>query len=256
MTLAAVFFAATVAGFLVNRHVANKFANVHHVNPLLYLLAKAPYNFVKNILGIRIWTNTLIHTQGEHPIVKWPLPARFRVGEITEVGIGWISVFYPAEWILSIIAAFGAALTVLVHASMKAGKSIVPARAWWPVRLFRGFASLTRGQSIMMRIAVVYGVVSLIIVPLLGADIYRYVYYAWPALWLFAPVILVRRYELTGAANRATVALLLIAHQALCWMCVVQGSIALDARNTLLLLVIAIALQVCCWRCLDRLAVD
>jgi hypothetical protein len=255
LTHTVVFLIATAIGFLVNRHVANKFANVHHINPLLYLIAKAPYNFIKNILGIRIWTNTLTHTQGDHPFVKWSLPARFHMGQITEVGISAIWLAYPAQWVLSVITTFGAALTVLVHASVNAGRcAAAPAGASWPVCLYRGLNSLIRQQPVWMQIAAVYGIVSLVIVPLLGADIPRYAYYAWPALWLLAPSLLARRYDLTWDANRTTIASLLFAHLALCWMCIVQGYVAFNNINNLVLLAIATALQVWCWRCLQRLA--
>ena len=94
--VAAGFVAATVAGSLLNRYVSGlSAANVHNVSGLTYMLAKVPYNFTKNVLGIQVWTNTLTHTQGDNPMFRHALPRRLRLGGVNEVGISEISVAFP-----------------------------------------------------------------------------------------------------------------------------------------------------------------
>jgi hypothetical protein len=222
--LASLFAVATLVGFLLNRHVTNMSAgNMHHITGLTYMLGKVPYNFTKNILGIQVWFNTLIQTQGNHPMVRYSLPHRLQMGGISEVGISEISPLFPLRWLLSSACTFGVLLTVLLHAGRRAWIEAGPRP--WLARARRVFALLAADQPFVLRVAGAYGIISFILVPVLGTATHRYVYYAWPAFWLTALALFVRNYlpESAPALARAGHLLiaLLVVHAVLIWLPVV-----------------------------------
>ncbi|HSV14352.1 MAG TPA: hypothetical protein VLI90_08840 [Tepidisphaeraceae bacterium] len=252
-TWAVLFFAATIAGFLVNRYGSNHASNVHHINPLLYLAVKAPYNFVKNILGVQIWTNTFVATQGDHPIYRWPLPRRLHLGGIDTIGISDMSPVYPLNWLISIISTFGVMLTVVLQSIARRAQAF---RNQNPLRrVSSAFGALLRGEPFVVQFAGAYGIINFLLVPLLGSAVHRYIYYAWPGFWIFAPVLLARRYDIFTAAARPALWTLLVIHLALAWSRSVQLLWPDSSLFTLAVLAAVVVLQVFAWRLLARLEV-
>jgi hypothetical protein len=256
---AGLFLAATVVGMLVNRHVSNHLStgNVHHLGGLSYLLGKVPYNFTKNILGVQVWTNTLVRTQGNQPLVRWMLPMWLRVGEITDVGVSEISPLFPLRWLVSTVTAFGVLLTVLVHATGAAWRTAVAGTGGRFARCGQTLSALSARQPVAVRVAGLYGVISLVLVPVLGTATNRYVFYAWPAFWVLGLGLFVGRYcpAATAGVRRAWPALaaLLVLHVILCWH--PSGPILGLHRVTSALIVFAgsVLLHVLAWHCLGML---
>jgi hypothetical protein len=256
----AVFLLATVAGLWLNHHVATKSAgNIHQIDPVTYLLAKVPFNFLQNVMGVRLWSNTYIPMHGDHPIVRWALPAWVRAhsGAITEIGINDLSPRFPANCLSGVLCGFGVLLTTLAKEIYdKARAATLPiAGRWRRCRAIgRGFADLLAKQPLALRVAGVYGIVTLLIVPLLGSAVLRYVFYAWPAFWLLGAKLFQRDY-LSAPRNRRCLGALLIVHLALVWLPLAQGWRDANDRSfrPLAYLAAAVVLQYVAWRLLSAI---
>ena len=78
--------------------------NIHHLPDFAYLLFKAPHQFLKNVLGIRIWVNTL---PVGNPWIKFALPPTLCWGAVREVGICPFEWSFPAYTSLTLLIIFG-----------------------------------------------------------------------------------------------------------------------------------------------------
>jgi hypothetical protein len=258
--IVAIFLLATAAGMLLNHHVAAKAAgNIHQINPLVYLLAKAPYNFLQNIVGVRLWSNTYIMIKGDHPLIQWALPPWMRQhsGAITHVGINDFSLSFPADYVIAVLCSFGVLLTALIKElrdKVAAAGGNITGR-WRRYRaVVRGVAVVLRPEPVAVRVAAVYGMISLLIVPILGSAVLRYVFYAWPAFWLWGAGFFQRQYLTAPGRNRPYLAALLAIHLILVWLPLSQGW--RDAQSnwairSLVILAVAIVLHWVVWRLLD-----
>ncbi len=80
--------------------------------------------------------------------------------------------------------------------------------AWKRWRLVRD-----EGLSLIGVVALLYGVISYLLVPCLGTAVGRYVAYAWPMAWIAAPEILARYFNTSNRLIGQLVSLQIIA----CW---------------------------------------
>jgi hypothetical protein len=258
--IVAIFLLATVAGLWLNHHVAARAAgNIHQIDPVIYLMAKVPFNFLQNIMGIRLWSNTYIPMHGDHPIVRWALPSWVRAhsGAITDIGINDLSPRFPANCLSAVLCGFGVLLTILAKEICGNARAEAPTTAgpWRRCRAVgRGFSGVLAGQPLALRVAGVYGIVTLLIVPLLGSAVLRYVFYAWPAFWLLSAKLFQRDY-LRALQNRWHLAALLIVHLALVWLPLAQGWRDANDRSfrPLAYLAAAVVLHGVAWRLLNAI---
>jgi hypothetical protein len=143
--------------------------NKHGVSEVMFLLGKASFNLLRSWFGIIGWTNTNADTLGCDPV--WQLPAPPWLGSIKAVGVCRPDWRIPLQTVMQMTGAFGALPVVLL----------------WLLRR-HGWRQL-RQQRLGTQIALLYGLLSWAMAPLLGTWIRRYVFYAWPSFLFGVPVL-------------------------------------------------------------------
>jgi hypothetical protein len=156
---------ATIAGSIVVKHLAARAQpNTEHLPESIYMLAKVPWNFLRNVLGLAPWSN--VNTQF-CPVPRWQLPVH--LGPVHAIGvcgfssIGWISISEAG------LTEFGL-LPLLV------------AFLWWRTR------KLAK-PNVLLRFALVYGAASILLAPVLGTWFTRLIGYAWPIFFVALPLL-------------------------------------------------------------------
>jgi len=190
---AAVLATAAALG-VVRRLAADALPNNEHISPLLYVAAKMPWNFLRNVLGIGLWAN--VYPACAAP--RWQ--AAVHLGPLQ--GIGWCG-FFPDM----VGKTLGSGLTIF---------GLLPLLAW----LLRRQMIRTGGRDdLMLRFAVLYGMVSFLLAPLLGEMFVRLYAYGWPLFLIALPLLLGRSgANFTSAwAAAAFLALHLFATWSLMW---------------------------------------
>ncbi len=194
-------FLAMAAGLLVSRHYAQSGpASVHGLGGGVYILGKLFWSFFKNVLGLPLWSNTLPECS---PVWVTALP--HSLGAIRQVGVCRPSVWGPGRLLLAWFGIFGIgpALAVVLWRRM--------------VPLLSGQGrdpGLTPGMVIVFRLCVVYGVISILMAPLLGASADRLVEYGWPFYFGVLPWFIVASYDLRGLRS----AWIVLLHLLTCWV--------------------------------------
>ncbi|HEV2275954.1 MAG TPA: hypothetical protein VGR96_17410 [Acidobacteriaceae bacterium] len=212
--------AATAAGMMTSHHFVQSGAmNSEGLSGGPYLLGKLVWGFSRNILGWPLWVNTMSLCD---PIWRVTLPQALHLGAIRTVGVCPLSLWGPARVLLAWFGAFGVGPAVAacflrpivfragLGRRFRAGREPDPG----------GDPALSAGPAIAFRFSLLYGMISLLLAPLLGASVDRLVEYGWPfyllALpWFFATPSL--------AASRAVLLegrgiWLLPLHLAACWI--------------------------------------
>jgi hypothetical protein len=198
---AGVGFLAMAAGLLVSRHFGQSGpASVHGLGGGAYILGKLFWSFFKNVLGLPLWSNTLPECS---PVWVTALP--HSLGAIREVGVCQPSAWGPGRLLLAWFGIFGIgpALALVLWRRM--------------VPLFTGKGrdpGLTPGMIIVFRFCAVYGVISILMAPLLGASADRLVEYGWPFYFGVLPWFIVAAYDPRGLRS----AWILLLHLLTCWV--------------------------------------
>src|SRR5205814_709271 len=148
-----------------------------------YLFLKVPYNFLRNVLGIFVWTNTVPYA----PRWSVELPRWLQFGKIREIGLVTAGFDGPSVVLRAWLTSFGIAPVMLLTILRRARKRIN-----WPTWL---------------RIAWVYGWAMFFLAPCFGHSIDRLVSYAWPAFWIVLPVVFVSVIEADGRTIASLIAL-------------------------------------------------
>ncbi len=191
---------AILCAGLVGRHYGQGGpASVHGLGGGVYILGKFFWSFFKNLLGLPLWSNTLPEC---NPIWKMALPGGHHLGAIREVGLCEPSVWGPARLLIAWFGIFGI------------GPSL--AFALWRKMISPAPATDQRspGQLIVFRFCMLYGVISILMTPLLGASADRLVEYGWPFYFVVLPWFVARNYDLGGIRTSAMVLL----HLVTCWL--------------------------------------
>ena len=155
-------FASLAAAMVVGHLSRNSLPNNENLPAWLYLPAKAPWNLLRNVLGVDPWSNV---NRDLCAVPVWHVSVHIR--SIQAIGICRFSPAQPS-WILdSALGIFG--LLPLLAAML-----------WWRHR---------RGQqrSVMMRFALLYGAACYVLAPVLGTDYPHLVGYAWPLFVVALP---------------------------------------------------------------------
>jgi hypothetical protein len=185
---------------LVSRHYGQGGPpSVHGLGGGAYILGKLVWSFFKNVLGLPLWSNTLPECS---PIWTKALPGGHPLGAIREVGLCQPSVWGPARLLIAWFGIFGI------------GPSL--AFALWRKMISPAPATDQRlpGQTIVFRFCLLYGVISILMAPLLGASADRLVEYGWPLYFVVLPWFVANTYDLRGTRTSAMVLL----HLLTCWL--------------------------------------
>jgi hypothetical protein len=188
---------AILSAGLISRHYNQEAAvSVHGIGGGTYILGKFIWSFFKNVLGMPLWSNTLPECS---PIWVKAIPPGAHFGAIRSIGLCQPSLWGPTRLLLAWFGIFGigpALALALWH------KLIAPAR------------ELTPGRGMVLRFCLVYGVISILMAPLLGASADRLVEYGWPFYLVFLPWFLSTSYDLRGLRPWG----LMLLHLLTCWL--------------------------------------
>ncbi len=190
---AAVAVVGTGAGIELAKHLAaNALPNTEGISPALYLIAKMPWNLLKNFFGIVPWAN--VYRSCEVP--RWQMP--LHLGPLTAVGVCRFGWRYPVWLLFQAMAVFGLLPLLLVK-----------------LRRVRMPASESRDE-VLLRFCVIYGVISFVMAGLLGEAFGRLFGYSWP-LFLVALPMLLGESGANFKSMRAAILFLLL-HLSLTWL--------------------------------------
>jgi hypothetical protein len=141
--------------------------NIHHLPDFLYLALKVPHQFLKNVLGFRIWSNTLPFGD---PFLKITLPHALQIGEVRVLGFCYPEWDLPLVTLLSLLTLFGAGPLII-----------------W---LTRRLELWNEPHPLAMRVAFVYGLIVFFLGTSVGDGVERLIGYGWPLFWIGLPYIL------------------------------------------------------------------
>jgi hypothetical protein len=141
--------------------------NLHRLPDFLYLALKVPHQFLKNVFGFRIWTNTLPY--GE-PFAKFTLPDYLRAGDVRVLGLCYPEWGLPLLTLISLLTLFGT------------GPLIV-----WSMRRLKLWKE---PHPLAIQIAFVYGLIAYFLGTSVGDGVDRLIGYGWPLFWIGVPYIL------------------------------------------------------------------
>jgi hypothetical protein len=197
---------AMVCGALVSRHFGQAgTAGVHGLGGGVYILGKLVWSFFKNLLGLPLWSNTLPEC---HPVWVYALPAGYHLGAIQTIGVCRPSVWGPVRLLLAWFGIFGIGPAFAVSLWRGMRQLLPPAQG-------RELAAPNLpGLVMVFRFCVVYGVISILMTPLLGASADRLVEYGWPFYFVVLPWFVSRSYHLRPSRAAG----LLLLHLATCWL--------------------------------------
>ncbi len=192
---------AMAAGVLVSRHYGQSGpASVHGLGGGAYILGKLFWSFFKNLLGLPLWSNTLPECS---PVWVTALP--HPLGAIRQVGVCRPDLWGPGRLLLAWFGIFGIgpALALVLWRRMVAALSGRERDL-----------ELPPGMVIVFRFGIVYGVISILMTPLLGASADRLVEYGWPFYFVVLPWFLFASYDLRGLRSGCV----LLLHLLTCWV--------------------------------------
>src|SRR6202453_780977 len=189
------------AGVLVSRHYGHSAPpSVHGLSGGAYILGKLFWSFFKNVLGLPLWSNTLPECSPTW-VTALPRP----LGAIRSIGVCQPSLWGPGRLLLAWFGIFGIgpALAAVLWRRM------VPVLSGQGRNL-----ELPPGMVIVFRFCILYGIISILMTPLLGASADRLVEYGWPFYFVLLPWVLSTSYDLRGIR----LAWLLLLHLFTCWL--------------------------------------
>jgi hypothetical protein len=163
----------TLVGMAASKFVArHAFANQHNINDTLYMIGKIPWNTSRNLFGITLWTNTLPVLP---PSRVWNVPHWLPLGGIHQVGYSEFSWEYLTLTSIWLLTSFGL------------GSLVAICLVWrTPLR------KLLPRQEPYLCIAAIYGAVTFLMSPMLGAALSRLFDYGWPLFLVYLPAMMPR----------------------------------------------------------------
>jgi hypothetical protein len=179
--IAAAAIVATALGASIAGYAA-RFSqpNIHHIGDLAYILLKVPFNFMKNLFGLVLWTNTLAANMPEafprDPQWMVSVPAWLPSGSIHSVGFYEFNPWYPVLTLIVLLSTFG----------------VVPTFVLSDLRNSASRRSLLRDAPFWVLVALIYGLFSFVLGTSIGASIDRLVGYGWPCFFIAFPFMLAR----------------------------------------------------------------
>jgi hypothetical protein len=190
--------AASAAGLAIVRSLsAHGMPNREHLNPLLYMVGKIPWNFFANVFAMQPWS-AAVASSCAVPRYSTNLPFGLKIGGSALVGLcGWDPA-WQANSLLVALCSFGLLPLVTVY-------------------LLRYHRASLWTDDLFTRFCVIYGGLCFLIAPLLGHTVERLFLYGWPIFLLVTPVATLRAF---GSANwkSGLVLGLLAIHFATAWL--------------------------------------
>jgi hypothetical protein len=189
----AAFASSLFAILLVKWLTRNAMTNTERLGAIAYMAAKAPWNFLSNVLAVDPWTNI----QGLCAQPKWSaaLPGFLALGGLRTIGICGYESGWHARLILVALCTYGLLPVTTLYLLLRKRSSI------WT-------------DSVFVRFCVLYGCVSFLLAPLLGRSLERLFLYSWPVFILITPVLAQRLF----ARSRTLGAVWLTLHLTTAWL--------------------------------------
>jgi hypothetical protein len=217
-------FLALLGGGLVSRHFGQGGpVSVHGLGGGVYILGKLFWSFFKNFLGLPLWSNTLPEC---NPIWVTTLPTGLHLGAIRRVGVCHADFWGPTRLLLAWFGIFGIgpAFAAILWRKMVSSRALFGRPMWQPetsVEATPAYASETAratermpGLAIVLRFCIVYGLISILMTPLLGASADRLVEYGWPFYFVVLSWFLSATDDRPGFRSAGV----LLLHLATCWL--------------------------------------
>ena len=161
--------AAAAGAAVVHVLSAGAVGNPEHLPQSVYMLGKVPWNLARTF-GIQPWSN-LYSSLCNPPLWRVPMP----IGPLRAVGFCGLSNTGPVEAFVALATTFGL-LPMLF------------------VRVWRRRDPIAPGD-LLLRFCLLYGIVSLVIAPMLGTWYLRLFGYAWPLFLVAMPRLFSPRCE-------------------------------------------------------------
>jgi hypothetical protein len=140
--------------------------NIHHLNSGIYLVLKLIYNFLYNVTGIKLWTNTFLLVPCD-PAYLFHLDNFHFLGNIKSVGICGFDIYRPIGTLCILSSVFGVLLvTLIIHIKKYKLKNTI------------------KGLPIEVQFCFIYGIIMFVMGTSSGSWVYRLVGYGWPAFWI------------------------------------------------------------------------
>ena len=155
---------AAAGSVVVGRLAARAQPNLEHLPEIVYMFFKVPWNFMLNVVGIVPWSNV----NAEYcavPRWQWTVP----FGHVTAIGVCGFSLSGLMQWALAMMTSFGLLPMLMGY-------------LWWRCRG-------VRTRSVLLRFTLLYGIISLLLAPVLGTWFLRLVGYAWPLFFVALPLL-------------------------------------------------------------------
>ncbi len=156
--------AAVAGSVVVSRLAAGAQPNVEHLPEAIYMLAKIPWNFLRNVLGVLPWSDANTELC---KVPVWSFP--FHFGPVHALGVCGVSFHQQLVAIDVTLGNFGLLPMLLVW-------------LWW-----RGRRDEGQKRSLLLRFTLLYGAVSFLLAPVIGAGFLHLVGYAWPLFLVALP---------------------------------------------------------------------
>jgi len=157
---------ATACGLIIAKHLAaHALPNKENITPMFYMAAKMPWNFLKNILGLKIWAN--VYQSCEVPKLIIPL----HLGPLRKIGLCGFNAQLPVTMLSYGFASFGLLPLLL----LKVRNVRLPSDS---------------NRDLLLKFSVLYGGLSFILAPLLGEAFVRLFGYGWPLFLVALPILL------------------------------------------------------------------
>jgi hypothetical protein len=168
--LSAAALLVVLASIFITQKVGNLgLPDAYHLNGFSYLILKAPYDFLSNVFGVRLWTNALPNVCA--PAFLFNLPQNLVLGSINKIGFCGFSALAPLQTIVALLTVFGAMPFVLFYTLFSNFKLILGKAPLWAV------------------VSVIYGAIAFFTSVFVTNAIERSAGLGWPAFLLATPFL-------------------------------------------------------------------
>ncbi len=175
---AAMLICYLIGSFLVHRVTAG-IENVHHMPETFYLFTKIPVNFLRNWVGVLLWTDG--YAWCDQPFARFSLPLGIHFGSISQIGICQPSIAPPLATLSYYATLFGVMPAMLWAGFRRGGTRNLWRDPWWGT-------------------AFVYGALMVVLGPLAGAPADREIGFGWTIVYLALPAVCAYRLDWKLAA--------------------------------------------------------
>ncbi len=201
----------TVASWVGDMGLPNR----HGIGNFPYLFFKIPYYFFNNILGVRLWSNTLANCE---PAFRFILPDWLSSGSLNEAGVCGFEIFALLQTFISLFTIAGVMPALLVFVVWNRRKEIWQKSPPWLIT------------------AIMYGVSSCIVGIFVTPSAERFVGFALPPLILALPFLLKSFFD----PDSKLIIKLSVIHLFVAWLpFILRGLGLLETANSLVLVVAA-----------------